>query len=59
MKKLFYILPIIFIGCTTTESEWEVIPEYIDYNISDTELVTLYNAFNSQPLNNITYGEYR
>ena len=30
MKKLFYILPIIFIGCATTESEWEVIPEYID-----------------------------
>jgi hypothetical protein len=59
MKKLFYILPIIFIGCATTESEWEVIPEYIDYNISDKELVALYNAFNSQPLNNITYGEYR
>ena len=59
MKKLFYILPFIFIGCATTESEWEVIPEYIDYNISDTELVALYNAFNSQALNNITYGEYR
>jgi hypothetical protein len=59
MKKLFYILPIIFIGCATTESEWEVIPEYIDYNISDTELVALYNAFNSQPLNNKTYGKYQ
>ena len=62
MKKVIIIATLITLaGCATTKqkSEWDVIPEYIDYIISETNLVVLYNAFNAQPLNNITYAEYR
>jgi hypothetical protein len=63
MKKL-YIISIIalvtFIGCSTTKKdEWDVKPEYIDYNISETNLVALYNAYNAQPLNIINYAEFK
>lgn len=62
MKKIIIIATLITIaGCATTkqEDEWNVTPEYIDYNISETNLVVLYNTFYAQPLNNITYAEYR
>ena len=62
MRKIIIIATLITIaGCATTkqEDEWNVTPEYIDYNISVTNLVVFYNAFNAQPLNNITYAEYR
>ena len=63
MKKIIIIVATLLTiaGCTTTkqDDEWNIIPEYIDYNISETNLVVLYNAFNAQPLNNITYAEYR
>lgn len=59
MKKIIIIATLITIaGCATTkqEDEWNVTPEYIDYNISETNLVVLYNAFNKEPDN--FYNKY-
>ena len=54
MKKIIIISCLIILtGCKTIESnEWDIIPEYIDYNITTNQLVAFYNAFEKHNLNN-------
>jgi len=55
MKKLLYILPILFIGCTTTESEWEVMPEYIDYTLDENIMIALYTSYVNSDITSYKY----
>ena len=52
MKKLHtytivltFIITLIIVGCAhKPKSEWDVIPEYIDYRIDENSIVALSNA---------------
>jgi len=56
MKTFITLISIItLIGCKSSSDEFDNEPEYIDYNVSENELVAFYNA---QFKHTLIYTEY-